>query len=173
MKILCRAWMYLLIAFATSAAAASISPETVAATLARERGIEVAPSSVRLSVTEGECRAMHIANVRRGGQHLDVILKCDGRRLPFVARVTAEVPIGHRTSVRSEVASLGVVVPVVVRRGAIVRLLMNGHNARITLPAVSLDAGGPGETVRVRIPGSNKIRIARVMRSATVEEVAP
>ena len=52
--------MSLLIAFAASTAAASISGSAVADVLARERGIQVSPASVRLQVSNVECAALRI-----------------------------------------------------------------------------------------------------------------
>jgi hypothetical protein len=161
--------MSLLVAFAVSTSAASISSESVAAVLAAERGIHVSPTSVHLQISGETCGVMRIASLRQADKHMEAVVRCSERKLPFIVRID-----GVSDSKQPDLVSANMMamVPPLVRRGAVIRLLMNSEKARLTLPAICLEAGVKGQKVRVRIQGTHKIHLARVAdRSTAVEEV--
>ena len=103
------------------------------------------------------------------GGNLEVVLNCSDGKLPILALVKSAGQLQRPTTIT---ANMTVLLPAIVRRGAIVRLLMNGEKSRVTMPAVSLDSGALGEKVRVRIPGTNHFHVAKVAGTGLVIEDA-
>ncbi len=138
-------------------AVASISAGDVAAVLVRDRGLEINPAQIRMPLTRQDCDQPRVASIRTTRLGLDVSVRCAASKPSILVRL-----IGSGTQQRKLVATFPITIPLVVRRGNLVRLSFHQDAALFSVPAVALEDGIAGQRIRIRISGTHQERIARV-----------
>ena len=151
--------MAIVVACAPAAACAehyAISTSNIAQTISRS-GVQVSPDQVTLPTVVVATTANPMLKVRSveklGNRQILARMECvsSDQCLPFFVQVAQESgAVLNATELASLVAGTGTEKrSVVVRSGATVTLMLDGAHVHIRIPAVCLESGAPGQTIRV------------------------
>lgn len=170
-------WLLLAPAAAPAAWAAehyAITPELIAATMS-QAGIQVSSDQVTLLadvVAATPAPVLKVSTVERlDNRRVLARLECETHEecLPFfvslgaVQKSNAQSPADAPDLLPAGLTPSKAAKSIVLRNGSPARLLLDGNHVHISIPVICLEAGAPGQTIRVRDRDHRMVFAAQVV----------
>lgn len=159
-----------------------ITPALVAGTMSR-MGIQISPQQVTLLTNVVATQPAPILKVssvsKMDQQQLLARMECanGGECLPFFVSIRLQQGGDAQASLaamnQASLATGPSLQPAGLKRGASARLLLEGPHVQIIIPVICLEAGSPGQTIRVAARDHKVVYSAQVVNGALLKGNLP